>query len=163
MRRSARAIIIENGKLLAFERHRRTKEGQKIHYLSIPGGGIDGNETPEQAVVRELKEELLVEVKPIKLVAHLFTDATEEHHSQEHYFFLCSRIAGEPRFNLASDEARYGRQDDTYRVVWRDLGDMDAVPSLHPVYQPVMKALLPHLKHGDIPAEPLDIDTRSLV
>lgn len=38
------------------------------HQWSLPSGAIDPGETPEQAVVREVKEETGLEVQPIKLL-----------------------------------------------------------------------------------------------
>lgn len=53
MRRDrSQAIVIRNGKILLLE---ETVEGRVFY--SIPGGGIENGETPEQAAVRELEEE----------------------------------------------------------------------------------------------------------
>ncbi|MBP5534057.1 MAG: NUDIX hydrolase [Alphaproteobacteria bacterium] len=53
MRRSARAILItKENKLLLMK---RTKPSG-VYYITI-GGGIEENETPKQALLRELKEE----------------------------------------------------------------------------------------------------------
>ena len=51
----AAAIIIQNKKLLL------TREKNKAFFIS-PGGVIENGETPEQALVRELDEEIGVEV-----------------------------------------------------------------------------------------------------
>ena len=49
------ALISSNGKILACQRHRSDAFGLKWEF---PGGKIRPNETPEQALTRELEEEL---------------------------------------------------------------------------------------------------------
>ena len=57
-RRSSRAVIIEDNKLLYIFRRKIDDLGNISEYYVIPGGGIEDNETKEETVVRELKEEL---------------------------------------------------------------------------------------------------------
>ena len=67
MRRTARAIIVEDGYLYVVKRITK-KWGT---YYSIPGGGIEEGETPEMAVIREVKEELGYSIKDIKLIGSI--------------------------------------------------------------------------------------------
>ena len=53
---SARAIIIENNKLLVMFR-RTIKDGIVKEYYALLGGGVEGNETLEETVKREMMEE----------------------------------------------------------------------------------------------------------
>jgi 8-oxo-dGTP diphosphatase len=53
MRTRAGIILIEDDKVALIERHRAGLE-----YYVLPGGGVDEDETPEQAAVREAREEL---------------------------------------------------------------------------------------------------------
>ena len=53
------AILVENGKILCAQRG----EDKSLAYLwEFPGGKIETGETPQEALVRELQEELLIEV-----------------------------------------------------------------------------------------------------
>jgi len=53
------AILVENGKILCVQRG----EGKSLAYLwEFPGGKIEPGETPQEALIRELQEELLIEV-----------------------------------------------------------------------------------------------------
>lgn len=54
------AIIEKDGAILMIRRKGDTYDG----YLALPGGFVDYNETVENAVKREVKEELGVEVVP---------------------------------------------------------------------------------------------------
>jgi len=57
-------IIIEKGKILLIKR--RTPP-YKDHW-ALPGGFVELNETLEEAVAREIKEETGLETKPVKLI-----------------------------------------------------------------------------------------------
>lgn len=54
------AILVENGKILCAQRG----EGKSLAYLwEFPGGKIETGETPQEALIRELQEELMIEVE----------------------------------------------------------------------------------------------------
>lgn len=54
------AILVENGKILCAQRG----EYKSLAYLwEFPGGKIETGETPQEALIRELQEELLIEVE----------------------------------------------------------------------------------------------------
>ncbi len=80
----ARAIIIKEDKLLSMYRER---DG-RIFY-TFPGGGMEGQESEEDCVKREVFEEFGIVVKPIK---KLYT--YESQNSIEH-FYLADWISGE--------------------------------------------------------------------
>jgi ADP-ribose pyrophosphatase YjhB (NUDIX family) len=114
-RATARAIIIDDGKILLFERWRRDRLGRQLHYYSIPGGGIDTGETPEDAVVREMHEEMLVTVRPVRLLARQKAFKRRNYHN----YFLCEIIEGTPTFNLDSEEGKYRHfMGNQYAVAW---------------------------------------------
>jgi 8-oxo-dGTP pyrophosphatase MutT (NUDIX family) len=58
-RARASAVILKEDQILMVE-----IEDQGASWWCLPGGTIEAGETPEQAVVRELREELNVEVVP---------------------------------------------------------------------------------------------------
>lgn len=53
VRYSVRAVIVDGGRLAVIERHR-----DRTRYFTLPGGGIEPGESLEDAVVREVAEEL---------------------------------------------------------------------------------------------------------
>ena len=60
MKRVTAAIIEKNGKILVTQRPGSDKLGLKWEF---PGGKIEQGETPEQCLVREIKEELNLDIK----------------------------------------------------------------------------------------------------
>lgn len=83
-RKRARAIIFCEDKIFSMYRER---EG-KIFY-TFPGGGMEGNETEEECVKREVLEEFGVVVKPIKKV---YISESQINISS---FFVCEWVSGE--------------------------------------------------------------------
>ena len=68
--RVAAAIMIEQGKVFAKQRgYGEFKDGWEF-----PGGKIEPEETPEDAIVREIKEELDTEVQVVKPVSYTHLD-----------------------------------------------------------------------------------------
>ena len=70
MRIGARAVIIENGKVLTMFR-RRIKNGEVREYYVIPGGGQDAGETLEDTVKRELQEEMNVNIEVLTYLGQI--------------------------------------------------------------------------------------------
>lgn len=68
LRVRAQALIIEDGKVL-LARHHDLTIGER--YWCMPGGGVEPGESPEQAAVRELKEETNLDIRIIRKIAEL--------------------------------------------------------------------------------------------
>ncbi len=72
------AIIVKDNLILCTQRNRNTTMGMRWEF---PGGKIEANETPEEALVREIKEELDCDIKVIKWIAtntHIYDFGTIE-------------------------------------------------------------------------------------
>jgi len=61
----AQCLVVRNNKILMMKH--RDDEGE---FWCLPGGGIDKNETPEAAAIRELKEECNVNGKIIRMISY---------------------------------------------------------------------------------------------
>src|ERR1035438_10315377 len=86
------ALLFHNGKLLITQRHAKSHLGGLWEF---PGGKREPNETFEQCLVRELREELGIEVE----VGGLFEDISHAYAEKtvRLKFFICKLISGEPR------------------------------------------------------------------
>lgn len=86
------ALVFRDGKILITRRH----PGEHLGGLwEFPGGKLEPGETYAQCLVRELREELGVEVNVGALfeeITHVYADKTV--HLK---FFLCELLTGEPR------------------------------------------------------------------
>src|ERR1700761_7300853 len=80
MAKAARAIITENHKILVMYRNKYGSE-----YFTLVGGKVADDETTEQALARELKEETGLRVTSARLV---FTEEHPEPYNQQ-YIYVC--------------------------------------------------------------------------
>lgn len=117
IRHRATGIIKKNGKALLFH---RIKHGHD--YFMFPGGGVEDGETIEQALERELSEELELEIKkyrPLFVVENIEVPkwATIHHDQlQNHHYFLIEDYIGVP--NLGGPEKAAMNEQDQYHIVW---------------------------------------------
>ena len=86
------ALIFHGGKLLITQRHAKSHLGGLWEF---PGGKREAGETFEQCLVREIREELGVEISVGKLFEEISHDYPEK--SVRLKFFLCELISGEPQ------------------------------------------------------------------
>lgn len=68
----------------------------------LPGGKVKFGETPEQALEREIYEELRLKIKPEKLLPYLQTNIYEVSGEKKHYAIICyqSNLIGPDDFSL---------------------------------------------------------------
>ncbi len=83
-RRGAAAVIVRNQRWLVIRRAERVVAPGRYCF---PGGGLEAAETEAQAVIRELREELQVDVQPIR---RLWTSVTV---SRVHLAWWHARLA----------------------------------------------------------------------
>lgn len=82
-RTRSRAIIINDDKIVSMYR----EFDDRVFYV-FPGGGMEGNESEEECVIREVYEEFGIMIKPTKKVYVYETEKSIE------YFYLCDWISG---------------------------------------------------------------------
>ena len=118
MRKSSRAIIIKDGKMLTMFRRKINGEEIKEYYV-IPGGGLEDNETLEQNVIRELKEEMSVDIKILGYLGNM----QDEKNSQ--YYFHCEITNGEPK--LGGEELDRMTKENYYEPRWIELSEINNI------------------------------------
>src|SRR5882757_3039265 len=86
------ALIFHGGKLLITQRHAKSHLGGLWEF---PGGKREAGETFEQCLVREIREELGVEIS----VGELFEEITHDYPEKSVHlkFFICRLLSGEPQ------------------------------------------------------------------
>lgn len=137
-RYSIKAIIIHEGKLLV-----ESCDYGRGRFCKLPGGGHQWGETMEQALIRECREELNLEVQPLQLV--LARDyIAKNHHTvvdepcfhQAELMFRCKVNDFSPLGNGCEPDG------DGQQILWIPLDrleDSDFIP----------KAIIPYLKNID--------------
>lgn len=81
----------------------------------FPGGKVEAGETPQQALVREIKEELETDIKVGDLIDTIEYDYPTFHLSMD--CFWCEVIEGELKL-LEAESARWLTKESLYEVQW---------------------------------------------
>jgi 8-oxo-dGTP diphosphatase len=116
----AAVVLLQDDKIALIERHRAG-----LHYYTFPGGHVEPGEMPEQAAVREAKEELGLDVSIKRLLAEIWW------HDRPQYHYLVEASGGE--FGSGTGEEMHHPLPEmgSYQPVWipvRDVLDLQVVP-----------------------------------
>ncbi len=146
MGKAARAIIFENGKILVMHRQKYGSE-----YFTLVGGRSNENETMEQTLVREVKEETGMQVVAAKLVY------IEMHQSpyNEQYIYVCNVAPHEGiAVQDASEEGEMNRfEANVHKPYWVEVKAFSSMPFRTPQLQ---QAIVNGIKKG-FPKEPVTL------
>ncbi|GAC1390422.1 MAG: hypothetical protein NVSMB46_00030 [Candidatus Saccharimonadales bacterium] len=128
MNKAVRAIIIENNSILVMHRNKHGSE-----YFTLVGGKINENESAEEALVREIKEETGMDINSYQLVY------IEEHSPpyNQQFVYLCS-VSSHEEINLqdVSEEAFMNRIGiNMHLPQWVDIKSFEKIPFRTPQLQ----------------------------
>ena len=135
MGKAARAIIIEENKILVMYRNKYGDE-----YFTLVGGRVAKNESVEQALVREVREETGLIVTKGRLVYY------EDHPSpyNEQCIFLCEVAPHESiAIQTTSEEGTLNKLDmNIHKPLWAEISSFSSLPFRTPQLQnAISKAL----------------------
>lgn len=127
MRTNNRAvgIIIQNEEILLMHRIKDSQE-----YFVFPGGGVESEETIDEALVREMKEELSLKVKSSSFLFKISTQKNPSEVGRTFHFYLIDGYEGIPQ--LAGPEKEKMCEDNQYYLEWMKISDLENTPDLFP-------------------------------
>ncbi len=116
------AVIMKEGKVFATQRgYGEFKDGWEF-----PGGKVEAGESPEEALCREIREELEVEVNVGDLIGTIEYDYPAFHLSMKCY--ACTIAGGSPHL-LEHEAARWLSADQLDSVAWLP-ADITLIPKI---------------------------------
>ena len=116
---SARGIIIDNDSVIMMFRRKRKEDGSFKEYYVLPGGGVDGEESLEEAVLREMKEELGVDVNIVDFIGK------DEGADTIANFFCLTILDGIP--TLGGPELAKNSEDNYYEIRNVKISELDKI------------------------------------
>jgi 8-oxo-dGTP diphosphatase len=125
MQERARAIIIRDGLIVLVKRGKPSET-----YCVFPGGAVEKGETPEAAVVREVKEETGLEIEVKKFLKKEIWDSSQG--QQMEYFYSCDEIGGKIGSGNGPEYQQDSGYEGTYevmRVALARLPNLDCRPA----------------------------------
>jgi 8-oxo-dGTP diphosphatase len=121
-RHAARAIVLDGAKIALLK-------ASKHGYYKLPGGGMEGDEDPVDAVRREAQEEIGCDIDVIAEVGKTeeYRDKLQFHQSSYCYVAAVSGDPGEPSYTAHE-------LDEGFQVVWAETADeaLELVQSAEP-------------------------------
>jgi ADP-ribose pyrophosphatase YjhB (NUDIX family) len=140
------AGIVLNGDLVLLQRKTADK------FWAVPGGRIEAGESSEQALLREIKEEMDWEPRESKLICileHTFEHAGESYH-QCGFYYLLPAIELRKRYpHPAGVEFQICEPDLIFR--WANRSDLDKIDIRPPVVTSLLReppTVLTHKAYG---------------
>ena len=130
---TARAVIIQDDEVVLLFRH-KVKKGKEKYYYALPGGHLEKNETNEECVIREVKEELSIDVKILNFLGIV------EKKNHLDYIYNCEWISGE--LLLGGEEKEQNNPNNYYEIQKINIQDIDKIKLYPGNLSMIRKALL---------------------
>jgi 8-oxo-dGTP pyrophosphatase MutT (NUDIX family) len=129
-RKRASAILVKDGKILLLRRVKPDRE-----YFIFPGGGVEKGEGVEEALTREVKEELSLEIKKWRFlfgVEDLAVPSGTTIHKgdRDEYYFLIEEYAGIPE--IGGPEKERMNEQNQYHIAWLGLDEAEKMENIYP-------------------------------
>ena len=115
----ASGVIVKNHSVLLIHRFSDGKE-----YWVLPGGAVEAGETNEEALDREMKEELCIEVKNKNFLFEI------EYLGRKEYHYSITEYIGEPK--LGGLELERSNSENQYILTWVPLEKVKEIKVLYP-------------------------------
>jgi len=112
---TVRGIILDDNNVILMFRRKNNKE-----YYAIPGGHIEENETKEECLIREIKEEYSIDVEIVKYLGVV------KKGNKIDYIYKCKWTNGS--LKLGGEEKERNSEENYYeirRVTFADLNNID--------------------------------------
>lgn len=116
---SVRAVIFDGDSIITMFRSKKKEDGTRKEYYVIPGGGVEEGESLEEALIREIKEELGIDVEIVK-----YLQEVEEEKAIQHFYF-CKTCDHD--LKITGIENERNNEDNFYEIRKLKIADLDKV------------------------------------
>ncbi|PIZ95767.1 MAG: DNA mismatch repair protein MutT [Candidatus Magasanikbacteria bacterium CG_4_10_14_0_2_um_filter_33_14] len=106
-------IILQDKKILLMHRFKKGRE-----FFSLPGGGVEENESVEETATREAKEETSLDI----ILGEKFFEYYNDFDKRKNIVFLTKEFLGEVK--LGGPEVDRISKENKYMLEWHDLSEL---------------------------------------
>jgi 8-oxo-dGTP pyrophosphatase MutT (NUDIX family) len=114
-----RAIVFRNDKLLVIKRDNFGKQ-----YLVLPGGGVEEGETPEEAAIREAKEETSID---IEIVRKVYDQKSYKQYPKQQVYLCELKSQNDPELAKDSIEYQLNQAGNKYQPAFLSLAEIESL------------------------------------
>lgn len=116
---TVKGIVVFNNQVLLMKRVRPSTDG--LGYWELPGGGLEYGETPNQALIRELKEETGLDIDIVK-PAYTFTKIRDDYQTVG-IGYLCIPKHNNVVISDEHTEYRFCHEEEAKQLLAKDIFD----------------------------------------
>ena len=121
IREVSRAITFIDDKVILIERYKKV-DGNMLHYFTVPGGGVEINETYPEAAIREMMEETTCQIEIVKELE------IEDYPGGICHWYYGKYLSGTPK--LGGEEKEHNNPDNSYEVKLIPFDEIEKLPFL---------------------------------
>lgn len=116
----AAAVILQRDEILLMHRFYDGRE-----YYVFPGGGVEEGELPEDAAIRELKEEFNIDIKREDELWQVVNTAYGK--TRREYYYLVKEFTGD--IQIGGEELEWMKEDPTnvFEPMWVNLSELNSI------------------------------------
>ena len=129
---TVRAVIINNNEIVLLLR-RKLKKGKLLEYYALPGGHLEKDETKEECVIREIKEELNINIDIKDFLGIV------EKKNKIDYIYKCEWLSGD--LLLGGEEKEQNNPNNYYEIQRISIEDLDNI-NIYPENFTIIKKAL---------------------
>lgn len=125
--KSVRGIVKKDDGIILIHRIKKKENNTKREYYVVSGGKMEFGETEEQTVIRELKEELGINIIPKKKII----EYNSNYDDSIQVFYVCDYISGDLGTGIGEELTNKAKYEGLFEpiIVTRDaLKDINLVP-----------------------------------
>jgi 8-oxo-dGTP diphosphatase len=127
-------ILVKNGKILLIHRWNEGRE-----YFVVPGGGVEEGETPQEAALREIKEETNLTAANMESFLEFSLKDDGFGKPQYNIFYVCRSFSGNEEFGVGGPERELESAANRYLLEWVGA---EALPGLNLLPTEIKEKLL---------------------
>ncbi|EWC58667.1 Dihydroneopterin triphosphate pyrophosphohydolase, putative, Actinobacterial type, NudB-like protein [Actinokineospora spheciospongiae] len=153
-RHGARVLLLDPGDRVLLI-HARDPDNPTHHWWELPGGGIDPDETPEHAALRELTEE--TGLTTITLGRHLYTRESRFHYRGTHHHRIDHVYLAHTRTTTPTLAPEHTSNEKAGLIEQRWWNPHDLMATTDKLLPPTLPQLLDDLLHDRLGPLPLSL------